>query len=179
MIKEIVDLILDEIEALNLGFNIQLTPSTEYLPKDAFDNLPKLILQGPTLTNKFISYDPVAVSQGNNEYGIEEFKQWLSTTDFDIEFRLRYINDKLRGGLDDLEKLIKLGTSIVSVEYDSVIYNVDIQENWTDTVMPNFSDLKHFESRLIIEQVKIKKDTEDEIVRECVEFNLSAETKED
>lgn len=164
MIRVLTDNLLEQVEAyLGNEIRITLSPSAVALTSDAFAKLPSLVFQGPVLGDGRMDYEVVSDALPEVD-GVRKYGQKRWRVIHTLEYRVRFFHDSLIKSLPWVERLSWLSGIVVSVSYGAVSCAVEFDNDFDSDTVPNFSDLKHFESEARILNVPIRPDAFDEEV---------------
>lgn len=164
MIRELTDNLLEQVEAhLGNEIRISLSPSAVALTSDTFAMLPSLVFQGPEITDSRMNYnvtrEEVLEIGGVKKYGQ---KRWRSLVT--LKYRVRLIHDSLIKSLSWVERISWMAGAITSVSHGNATCAVEFDTDFDSDTVPNFSDLKHFESDVRIQDVPMRPDAFDQDV---------------
>ena len=171
MIKELVEVLIADIKSA-LGSGINVIPVVSVSGDiNSYATTPTLVLEGPEIEHQEYSftreYDEIDDISEVKKYGV---KSWWKH--IDIVFRVRFFFTSLMNELSLLEKINCLANTINGIVYMNEKYDVNIDEDFRSDITPNFSDIKHSESLLRIENVRIRKDSYDEEAFELKKYIL-------
>ena len=176
MIKDIIEKTVVAIsDILGDDIKVVICPSIAG-DVNKYAETPTLVFEGPTLKpagmDFEIEYDDLRTeNEGEeNEIKIRGAKKWF--VHVDIVFNMRFFFTSLYNEIDLIEKINCLRGSINSIMHEGKEYAVCIDEEFSNNITPNFSDIKHYESACIIENVRIRKGGHDEEVKELKEIYI-------
>jgi len=176
MIKEVITEFSNEVGLRFPQLPLLFSPSSN-LSQDTFRNLPKLVCQGPEIINRGTDFTIITTETGATSQGVKISEQRYASSGFDLRFRMRLFHNSLTASLRLIEQLSDFSVSLCEITYNSEKFFIHLEKNWQSDTVPNFSDLKHFESSLVIGTFEIPKTNADREVFELLKYSILANQK--
>lgn len=147
------------------GLEVKISPSSQALQEGSLAVLPCLILQGPEIQEMTDGGKDFTIDSTYKETvgGVKKNTEVKAKTWINLLFRVRLFHKRQHLALDWVTKLIRIANELTEITVGGADYNIYMDSVFDPDTVPNFSDLKHYESSAKIEDLYIQTGTEEDV----------------
>ena len=180
MIKELNKALIQQLKTslTGSGITLKVVPSVDMIEKNIENNMEVILaIQNPTLELAKHDYQIEETYAGTNTEGTKYYDQKKWRAEMNVIWRSRLFTKTTQKAFDAVEYMIKLSGQLIEITYNGKKYPVIVNENYDPDIVPNLSNIKHFESTIRIEQVEVRPDTADAQVYEILSSHTDMDKK--